>query len=36
MQEERDLKDKAAAPHHDDAVAGSLVEITDWGKPRDP
>ena len=35
MQEERDLKDKAA-PHQDDAVAGSLVEISDWGKPRDP
>ena len=35
MQEERDLKDKAAL-HQDDAVAGSLVEISDWGKPRDP
>ena len=35
MQEERDLKDKAA-PHRDDAVPGSLVEISDWGKPRDP
>lgn len=35
MQEERDLKDKAA-PHQDDAVTGSLVEISDWGKPRDP
>ena len=37
MQEERDLKDKLAAPHQDDdADAGSLIEISDWGKPRDP
>lgn len=36
MQEERDLKEKAAAAHQDDAVTGSLVEIADWGKPRDP
>jgi hypothetical protein len=35
MQEERDLKDKGAAVHPDkDAV--SLIEISDWGKPRDP
>jgi hypothetical protein len=36
MQEERDLKDKGAPHQGDDAATGSLVEVAEWGKPRDP
>ena len=36
MQEERDLKDKAAIPPDgEDVSAGGLIEIAEWGKPRD-